>query len=229
MLRTGRSHVKRVEPMSNHSSQPPRAIARVKGEKLKGEKRAGDRVFQVAADLFYKQSIRAVGVETIVKQAGVAKISLYRNFESKDDLIVAYLKNRNAAYWDNIDRMVAKRGNPRDQLRALIAYIARRTTTPGYRGCPFINYVAEFPDAAHPGHQIAEENKQEMRRRLVDLTKAIGVDRPAQLADALFLLIEGAYASSQTLGGRNGPAANLSWAAEALLQAHTNAGQNRPL
>ncbi len=201
--------------MSAQSSQTPTAIAGAKVEKT-----AGDRVFEVAADLFYREGIRAVGVDTIVKQAGVAKISLYRNFESKDDLIVAYLKNRNADYWRNVDRILAtKRGDPRAQLRALISYVAGRTTTPGYRGCPFINYASEFPDASHPGHRIVDQNKREMRRRLVGLTKTIGAHRPTRLADALFLLIEGAYASSQTLGGRSGPAANLLWAADALIAA----------
>lgn len=182
------------------------------------EKPAGERVFEVAADLFYRQSIRAVGVETIVKQAGVAKISLYRSFESKDDLIVAYLENRNADYWRRVDRIMAvKLDDPRAQLRALVGYVAGRAATPGYRGCPFINYASEFPEATHPGHRIVDQNKREMRRRLVGLSKAIGAPRPAQLADALFLLIEGAYASSQTLGGRNGPAATLPWAADALV------------
>lgn len=198
--------------MTRRSAQASRAT---------GEKRAGERVFEVAAHLFYSQSIRAVGVEMIVKQAGVAKISLYRNFESKDDLIVAYLENRNAEYWRNVDRMIAtKRGGPRAQLRVLINYVAGRTTMPGYRGCPFINYAAEFPDTSHPGHRIVDENKREMRRRLTSLSKAIGAPRPAQLADALFLLIEGAYASSQTLGGRNGPAATLPWAADTLIECH---------
>ncbi|HEX3505624.1 MAG TPA: TetR/AcrR family transcriptional regulator [Xanthobacteraceae bacterium] len=186
-----------------------------------GEKRAGEKVFEVATDLFYRESIRSVGVETIVKQAGVAKISMYRSFQSKDDLIVAYLENRNAGYWRNVDRIIApKHGNPRAQLRALVDHIAGRVTTPGYRGCPFINYAAEFPDASHPGHRVVAENKQEMRQRLRDLAKAIGARRPAQLADALFLLIEGAYASSQTLGGRDGPAATLSWAVDKLIEAH---------
>src|SRR5262245_35535645 len=113
----------------------------------KPEKRAGERIFEVAADLFYRESIRSVGVETIVQQAGVAKISLYRTFASKDDLIVAYLNDRNETYWRTIDRLLAKKeGNPRAQLRLLVDYIADRTTTPGYRGCPFINYAAEFPD-----------------------------------------------------------------------------------
>ena len=202
--------------MSSHSSQAPRAMAR-----MKDERRARDRVFQVAADLFYRDSIRAVGVETIVKQAGVAKISLYRSFESKDDLIVAYLENRNVDYWRNVDRIIAaKQDDPRAQMRALVSYVASRATTSGYRGCPFINYASEFPDPSHPGHRIVDENKREMRRRLVDLSKAIGASRPAQLADALFLLIEGAYASSQTLGGRNGPAAILPRAADTLIECH---------
>ncbi len=204
------------EPMSDPARQAPRTTARVRGEKP-----AGERVFEVAADLFYSQGIRSVGVETIVKQAGVAKISLYRNFESKDDLIVAYLESRNAEYWRIVDRiMAAQQNNARAQLRALVSYVAGRATTPGYRGCPFINYAAEFPNASHPGHQIAEQNKREMQRRLLSLSKAIGAPRPAQLADALFLLIEGAYASSQTLGGRKGPAAVLPWAADALIEGH---------
>jgi AcrR family transcriptional regulator len=185
-----------------------------------GQKRAGEKIFEVAADLFYRESIRSVGVETIVKQADVSKITLYRNFESKDDLIVAYLTNRNADYWRALDRLMAKASTPRARLLCLVDYIADRASTPGYRGCPFINYAAEFPDASHPGHRIVAANKQEMRQRLLRLAEAMKAKRPAQLADALFLLIEGAYASSQTLGGRKGPAANLSWAVEALVESH---------
>src|SRR5258708_2643779 len=103
----------RSNPMTKPSAQKRKTNARATREL-----RAGEKVFDVAADLFYSQSIRAVGVETIVKQAGVAKISLYRSFASKDDLIVAYLDNRNADYWRNVDRIVAKhRGDPRAQLR----------------------------------------------------------------------------------------------------------------
>ncbi len=206
-----------MKPPNSHASR-----ARKGASPARGEKRAGEKVFEVAADLFYRESIRSVGVETLVQQAGISKISLYRNFASKDDLIVAYLENRNAEYWRKIDRMIAKHDHPRARLRALIDHVSDRTTTPGYRGCPFINYAAEFPDPAHPGHRIVAENKREMRRRLIELAKAIGAYCPAQLADGLFLLIEGAYASSQTLGGRNGPAANLTWATAALVDAHAS-------
>lgn len=202
------------------SSQPRQASHR----RARREKRAAERVFDVAAELFYRESIRSVGVETIVQRAGVSKISLYRSFQSKDDLIVAYLENRNADYWRNMGRVLAaKRNNPRAQLRALMAHVAGRSTAPRYRGCPFINFTAEFPDPAHPGHRIVEQNKREMRQRLVDLSKAIGAVRPSQLADALFLLIEGAYASSQTLGGHAGPAATLPAAADALIDSHVRA------
>jgi len=187
------------------------------------EKTAGDKVFEVASELFYSQSIRGVGVETIVKEAGVAKISLYRKFASKDDLIVAYLENRNIGYWHIVDEILAEhKGDPRGQLRALIAYVADRATTQGYRGCPFINYAAEFPDKTHPGHRAVNANKEEMRRRLATLASAINARRPSQLADALFLLVEGAYASSQTSGGRNGPAKILPQAAEDLIESHLN-------
>ena len=184
-------------------------------------KLARDRVFETAADLFYREGIRAVGVETIVKQAGVAKISLYRSFPSKDDLVVAYLENRNAVFWKQWDDAFARyEGDPKAQLRAIMTYLAERTTKPGYRGCPFINYSAEFPEASHPGHQVAIANKREMRRRMVELAGALGARDRRQLADGLLLLIEGTYAISQTLGGRDSPGHAVVSAAEALVQGH---------
>jgi len=185
-----------------------------------GQKRARDKVFEVAADLFYRQGVRAVGVDTIVKHADVAKISLYRSFASKDDLIVAYLADRNEKFWRQWDETFARhRDDPRAELRAIMRYLAKRTTQEGYRGCPFINYCAEFPDTSHPGRRVAEANKREWRRRLVAIAEALGVPRPKQLADSLLLLVEGAYAISQTLGGPQGPGHAIVWAAEALVDA----------
>jgi AcrR family transcriptional regulator len=193
------------------------SVRRVKDEP--GRKLAHDRVFEVAADLFYRKGIRAVGVEAIVKQAGVAKISLYRSFSSKDDLIVAYLENRNAGFWRQWDGAFARHKNdPHAQLHAIMTFLAHRTTQPGYRGCPFINYCAEFPEPPYPGRQVAEANKREMRRRFVLIAEALGAPQPKQLADGLLLLVEGAYAISQTLGGPKGPGNAIVWAAEALVE-----------
>ena len=99
-----------------------------------------------------------------------------------------------------------------------MTYIAESATVPGYRGCPFISYAAEFPDPAHPGHKVAAANRQEMRRRLSEWTTAMNVAEPQKLTDGLMLLIDGAYASSQILGGSTGPSASLVWAANALVE-----------
>jgi AcrR family transcriptional regulator len=94
------------------------AAARTGRNDTAGRKLARDKVFEVAADLFYRKGVRAVGVDEIVKTADVAKISLYRSFPSKDDLVVAYLEDRNASFWRQWDDTFARhRDDPRAQLR----------------------------------------------------------------------------------------------------------------
>ncbi|MBI3709711.1 MAG: TetR/AcrR family transcriptional regulator [Proteobacteria bacterium] len=183
------------------------------------DKPARARIFDVARDLFYRQGIRAVGVDTIVAQAGATKMSLYRCFPSKDDLVAAYLKERDEVYWRWWDETVARyHGKPRQQIRALCQAIAKRAAQPGYRGCAFTNAATEFPDPAHPGRAVALANKRELRERLRRLAEALGARDPALLGDQLFLLIEGVYASCQVMG-TTGPAAGLPEAAEALIAA----------
>src|SRR3569832_2066232 len=163
---------------------------------------AGDKVFAAAADHFYRKGIHAVGVEEIVKQAGVAKISLYRNFASKDDLVVAYLDERRTSFLREWDEMFDQyNDDPRAQLRAIMTYAADRTAEAGYRGSPIINFSAEFPDPAHPGRGIAREIMQSLRERFLRLAAALRVPEPKRLAAAFLLLFEGAYGLSQTLGG----------------------------
>lgn len=99
-----------------------------------------------------------------------------------------------------------------------MTYLADRTTTEGYRGCPFINFCAEFPDPDHPGRQVARATKAALRERFLRIANALNVADPKQLADGLLLLVEGAYAISQTLGGdADGPGHALVWSAEALV------------
>jgi AcrR family transcriptional regulator len=197
-----------------------RASARAAAAKT-GGKSARDKVFDVAADLFYRKGIHAVGVDEIVKQAGVAKISLYRSFASKDELIVAYLEERGRTYlrqWD--EEFDPYRHDPRAQLRAIMTHIAERTTQDGYRGCPFINYCAEFPDADHPGRRVARATKEALLERFLRIARALHAPRPRELANALLLLLEGAYAISQTLGGgADGIGHAIVWASDALVDA----------
>ena len=183
-----------------------------------GSKTAKEKLLRVASDLFYNKGIRAVGVEEIVATAGVAKISLYRSFRSKDDLIVAYLESNNEAYWKEIDAICSPhKGDPHAELHALMSYVAQRATKPGYRGCPYISYCGEFPDHSHPGHRVAEANKRAWRGRLLQIAEEIGARDPKRLADGLMLLVEGAYALSQTLTGAGAPGRAVVWAAEALV------------
>jgi AcrR family transcriptional regulator len=195
--------------------------------RTKESKTAGEKVLAVASDLFYNKGIHEVGVEEVVATAGVAKISLYRSFSSKDDLIVAYLESNNEAFWKEIDAVCSPHeGDPHAELHALMSYVAQRTTKVGYRGCPYISYCGEFPDHSHPGHRIAEANKREWRSRLLRIARALGAHEPKRLADGLMLLVEGAYALSQTLSGTGGPGKEIVWAAETLVDSQTP-GRNR--
>lgn len=184
-------------------------------------KLARDKIFAVATDLFYRKGINTVGVEEIVREAGVAKISLYRNFASKDDLIVAYLQERSDTFLRDWDAAFDRYSdNPRAQLRAIMTYVAERSTEEGYRGCPFINFCAEFPDPAHPGHRIAKATMAGLRKRFLKLAEALRAPEPAKLADGLLLLLEGAYGLSQTFGaGADSPGHQIVWAAEMLVDA----------
>lgn len=185
-------------------------------------KPARERIFAVAKDLFYRLGIRAVGVEAIVAAAGATKMSLYRSFPSKDDLVVAYLRDRDELYWQWWDRVLARHpGEPRQQIRALFKSVAGKTTRPDYRGCPFTNAATEFPDPDHPGRAVAVANKLKLREGLRDLACAAGAREPERLGDQLFLLMEGAYASGQ-ITGLDGPALSLADAADALVAAQVD-------
>jgi AcrR family transcriptional regulator len=184
-------------------------------------RRAGltrERLIDAAEELFYRDGVRATGVEAVAQAAHVAKISLYRTFETKDELVGAYLDRRSAAYWQQWAKLAGMHDEPRDKILAVIDFLADRTTTPGYRGCPFMNCAIEFPDPRSPQHKSAVAMKQEVRRRLRELCAPLTTE-PARLADELVLLIEGAYAAAHTLGGKDGPARFLPRAARALLAA----------
>jgi AcrR family transcriptional regulator len=183
-----------------------------------------DRVLDTAATLFYRDGIHAVGVDAIVAASGVAKMSFYRHFPSKDDLIRAVLEEHDRRYWVWWDEALALHpGDPRRQLADLFDVIADRLRRPSYRGCAFINFTAEFAQAAHPGYDVVTTHKRQQRERLRALTAGLGVADSELLADHLVLLIEGARVSAITLGD-TGPAQALPRAAESLIAANVSAG-----
>jgi AcrR family transcriptional regulator len=170
--------------------------------------RPRDRIVASAQDLFHKHGIRGVGVETIADAAGTNKMTLYRHFDSKDELILEYLNykgKKSEEVWADIER--SNPGNPAAQLydfvqRAAI-FIAEDE-----RGCDLANAAIELTEQGHPGLRVIEEFKSRQRDRLANLCAAAGASQPELLADTLFLLIEGARVSRRSVGTK-GPSANL--------------------
>ncbi|RJF94345.1 TetR/AcrR family transcriptional regulator [Oleomonas cavernae] len=182
--------------------------------------RAADRIRAMARELFYRQGIRAVGVDEIVNRAGVTKPSLYRSFASKDELAAAYLQDYDREFWERFDDAVAARpGDPRAQLALFFEGVGTRAACPAYRGCGLTNAAVEYPEPDHPARLVAEANKRELRRRLREMAAQIGAPSPDTLGDGLHLLLEGAYVTGQLFGDGDGPAGALAEAADRLIEA----------
>jgi AcrR family transcriptional regulator len=172
-----------------------KAAARTRrGAPAKGETSARERILATASELFYREGIRAIGVDTVVERSGVSKTSLYRLFESKDALIAAFAAERDRsfwAWWDHVEQQHAD--DPSALLDALLSGIAERIGSPAYRGCPFLNLMTEFPDRNHPGRIVARGNKEELRARLAIIVGKLGAANPNRIASQLALIINGAY------------------------------------
>jgi len=188
------------------------------GPKVKTEVSPKEKLFQKAARLFYRHGYRAVGVDTLAAESGIGKMTLYRHYPSKDDLIVAYLQNSDEIFWENFEQITKEAITPRDKLLAFFESLQDYVKTPACYGCPFLNVATEYPETAHPGHQIALEHKQSVRAKFRGLAGEAGAREPEVLADQLFLLMDGAYMASRMFGTKN-PASHLASAAKVLIDA----------
>lgn len=175
-------------------------------------------ILQAVDELFYREGARAVSVDEVVKRAGVNKMSVYRQFKSKDDLLLHYLESQDQRFWAYFDASLAKHpGRPREQIVQFFRDVAERAARPGYRGCPFVNIAIEFPDREHAARRRVAQNKARLLQRLQGLATDAGARDPLALADGLALLIEGAYAASQTYGDGRAVLQALPQVAQALL------------
>ena len=179
-----------------------------------------ERILATAAELFYRQGIRAIGVDAIVEQAGTNKMTLYRHFASKDELVAEYLQ-REAASADRIWSDIAARhpNDPLAQLRAWFREMSNHASSADHRGCALANAAIELPEEDHPARAVVREHKNGTRDRVVKLARAAGMTEPKMLADELFLLLEGARVTAQSVG-REGLGARLVRMGEAMIAAH---------
>jgi AcrR family transcriptional regulator len=162
------------------------------------------RVLETASVLFYRLGVRAVGVDMIVAEAGVAKTSLYRHFRTKDDLIAAFLQREDEDFWRVWDEVAQRHaGDAEAELEAHMGWIGERAGRPGYRGCPQINVAAEFPDPAHPARAVARIHKEELRQRLKAIAERLGAKSPEELALQLAVVVNGAFVSTTLFSPEN--------------------------
>jgi AcrR family transcriptional regulator len=173
-----------------------------------GRPRPRDRIVLTARDLFHRHGIKSVGVDAIAEAAGTNKMTLYRHFGSKDDLIVACLREgarESEAIWQEIES--SHPGNYLAQLDEWVQQAADCVVSDG-RGCDLANAAIELTEAEHPARRVVEEFKAMHRNRLAKLCRAAGIAEAELLADTLSLLIEGARVSRQSVGAE-GPSARF--------------------
>jgi AcrR family transcriptional regulator len=178
---------------------------------------ARQRLLKTAGALFFRDGFRAVGVDTIVAESGVGKMTLYRHFPSKDDLIVAYLQDSNEKFWAWFDEAAAGGvGGARGRLLGFFRALEKLVAKPSCHGCPFLNAAVDFPERGHPGHQVALAHKQAVRARFRELARQAGARAPSVLADQLLLLMDGAFMAARMHGADN-PGAQVTEAARILI------------
>lgn len=176
----------------------------------------------MARSLFHKHGIRGIGVEAIAEAAGTNKMTLYRHFGSKDDLIVECLQevaDDGLAIWGQLEADF-----PDDPLAQLYAWV-RRTADwliADGRGCDLANAAMELAEEGHPARRLIEQCKRAHRDRLACVCRAAGIAQADLLADTLALLVEGARVSRQSVGPE-GPCAKFVRMSEAVITAFADA------
>ena len=181
-----------------------------------------ERILAAARELFYRHGIRAVGVDAIAEAAGTNKMTLYRHFSSKDELVaacLAQLAERDDARWQALGE--AYPGNAKGHLLGWLQLLQENVLAAGAgeRGCPFANAAVELPDKDHPARRVVEAHKNKRRESIYTLCREGGFSEPERLADEIFLLLEGAFVCLQSMGPQ-GPASRLISMAQALIADH---------
>ena len=145
---------------------------------------------------------------------------LYREFATKDDLVVAYLERYTRTFDQVRERAAEERpGDPAGQLLTIVSWTADEVMSPGYRGCPAHNTHAEFPDENHPAHALSVAYYDRIRQGLTDLAEQAGATDPQGLADRLMLIIDGLSVSGAARGRDGAAPAGVAFAQEAIQRA----------
>ena len=153
------------------------------------------RLLTTAARIFYAEGIHAVGVDRIITEAQVTRATFYRHFPGKDDLVVAYLQGADLAIRDQVEAVLAAGLPAGDAVRAVAASIAEGIQSPGFRGCAFLNAVAEYPDPEHPVHRTVLAHREWFLDTINTLMARIQQDSAEPAAQHFVMLRDGAMAA----------------------------------
>lgn len=157
------------------------------------------KILATADELFYAEGIHTVGVDRIIRDAHVTKATFYKHFPSKDLLVIAYVRRRDARVRELLEGAERRHDDPRAVVRSLVEAISAEAARPGFHGCPFINAAAQFPDPRHPVRVAVAEHRDWYSATLERLFARAGHPRPGDAADDVMLARDGALG-----GGRVG-------------------------
>jgi AcrR family transcriptional regulator len=166
-------------------------------DKPKATSEARLRILDTADQLFYREGIRSVGIDRIIAEAKVAKMTLYAHFPSKDELILAVLQHREEKMIEFFRSAIERHSQRnKDKFRAFFASLKELLERPGFRGCPFQNAAAELSDHTHPGFEFVQAQKKRFAAVIGKLiTESIG-KADARTISAVVMLVEGAIVNA---------------------------------
>jgi len=156
-----------------------------------------ERILAVASRLFYQEGIRAVGVDTIIAESEVAKMTFYKHFKSNDLLVFAFL-NRRDEQWRAWFEASVRRLAPkvRDRPLAVFDAMEERFSSKDFRGCAFINTMIEVADGDHIAHQAAADHKHKVEKKIRSLLSDAGIKRSEELSKAFLMLLDGSIVAA---------------------------------
>ena len=155
------------------------------------------RILETAERLFYAEGVRSVGIDRIIAEASVAKMTLYNHFPSKDDLILAVLQYREGQVGDFFESAIEHHVSAgTDRLSAFFAALRDWFETPGFRGCSFINAAVELADCRHPASQFAAAHKCRFREMIEEIVRETASRKATSVVPAIFMLVEGAIVTA---------------------------------
>jgi AcrR family transcriptional regulator len=194
---------------------PKKTVAKRAGRRPKtSEAGVRDRLLDAADRLFYREGVRAVGIDRVLAEADAAKASLYQHFGCKDQLVASYLERKTGDARVHIEAYLADTP-PSQRALKFFDWVVEWTESKDFRGCPLQHTVTELTDAAHPARAIAHAQREWFKERLLEWSTAAGVKDAKAIARALIVLFDGAVAGSEVDGPQR--ARDARWMAKKLL------------